>query len=74
VLPSGLLCSGSGNPDYSIKIWDPERGLLVRTIPGHRSTICYLTVLNDGSLVSGSRDNTIRIWNPTAESDSSLQS
>jgi WD40 repeat protein len=62
-----LLVSGSGNPDYSIKIWDPVNYFLVKTIPGNRSTICFLTILKNGYLVSGSRDNTIRVWNTNAD-------
>jgi len=32
------------------------------TLTGHTSDVNALTVLSDGSLVSGSDDNTIKIW------------
>jgi len=34
----------------------------IKTLTGHTSDANALTVLSDGSLVSGSNDNTIKIW------------
>ena len=39
---------------------------LIQTLYGHAQRVAVLTVLQDGNLVSGSSDNTIKIWNPTS--------
>ena len=53
-----------GCQDTQIRIWNTTTGLIVKTLSGHTGTVLSLTVLNDGSLVSGSDypDATIRIW------------
>lgn len=47
----------------NMSIWNVETGLLVRTLSGHTKTIWSLKVLKNGTLASGSDDNTIKIWN-----------
>jgi len=37
---------------------------LVRNLTGHTDQVNALVLLSDGSLASGSSDNTVRIWNP----------
>jgi WD40 repeat protein len=39
-------------------------GTLLQTLNGHTQTLHALTVLQNGDLVSGSWDSTIKIWNP----------
>ena len=51
VLPNGLLASGSD--DNTIKIWDTDKGICVKTLSGHSKTVYNLTVLPNGLLASG---------------------
>ena len=37
----------------------------IKTLTGHTDSVRALTVLPDGSLVSGSVDNSIKIWDVT---------
>ena len=73
-LSNGLLASASSyidrasgfsQGDSRILIWDPYKGVLVRTLSGHSDWVAYLEQLSNGLLVSGSRDNTIKVWNTT---------
>ena len=38
---------------------------MIKTLNGHTNVVFSLTVLQNGNLVSGSVDNTIKIWNQT---------
>jgi len=52
-----------GREDGSIVLRDAE-GAFVRTLTGHEDQVAALAFLADGrTLISGSYDNTIRIWN-----------
>ena len=42
---------------------DLEFGTLKKTLTGHIDSVYALTTLSNGDLVSGSWDNTIKIWN-----------
>jgi len=42
---------------------DLEFGTLKKTLTGHTGVVVVLTTLSNGDLVSGSGDNTIKIWN-----------
>ena len=65
------IASGSG--DDSIKIWDADTGELINTLNGHTNsvrTVCFSSdlvaeaqVLNNKRIISGSDDNSIKIWN-----------
>ena len=52
----------SGLADNTIKIWNPTTGALIQTLSGHLNEIRSLTVLQNGNLVSGSYDYSIKIW------------
>eukprot|EP01036_Dinobryon_divergens_P033385 gene33385-43162_t len=71
-LADGKLAAGY--TDKTIKIWDlvstGPGSTCVRTLTGHSDPVRCLAlladgslVLSDGSLASGSNDNTVRIWN-----------
>ncbi|EPS96818.1 hypothetical protein FOMPIDRAFT_1038034 [Fomitopsis schrenkii] len=47
--------------DSEIKIWTME-GDLVHTLSGHTSFVYSISVLENGDLVSGGEDRTVRIW------------
>ena len=48
--------------DKKIIIWDTKSWSSIKTLTGHTSSVYSLAVLPDGSLASGSYDETIRIW------------
>jgi WD40 repeat protein len=60
-LRDGRLASGIDN---TIRLWDPKENFkCTNTIEGHQGSVNSLVQLKDDSLVTGSSDNTIRIWN-----------
>jgi WD40 repeat protein len=55
----------SGGKDAYLKKWDLKSETCVRSIPAHNYAIYDLISLNNGeTLVSASRDKTIKIWKP----------
>lgn len=62
--PSGeVVCAGSMDSS-DIHTWSVQTGQLLDRLAGHESPISALAFAPDGShLVSGSWDNTVRIWN-----------
>lgn len=68
-----LLASGGGGrhnngqwspgSDFAIRLWDPATQRVIRTIPGHTSTINRVAwSMSDGYVLSASSDGTARIW------------
>ena len=47
-----------------IRIFDAKTGALLREFTGHEGAVQCVTVLSDGTVVNGSRDKEILIWNP----------
>ena len=48
--------------DKTIKIWDIRKNKEIRTLIGHSSGV-YSITYDQAKIISGSNDNTIRIWN-----------
>lgn len=48
--------------DKTIKIWDIRKNTEIRTLIGHSATVTSIG-FDQTKLISGSKDNTIRIWN-----------
>lgn len=53
----------SGSKDKTVKVWDAETGVHVRTITGHAAYVTSVVYSPDGKrIASGGDDKTIRIW------------
>ena len=64
-MSNGNLVSGSW--DRTIKVWDVNSGVCLKTLTGHSREVCCLVLLNNGHVASGSGDTTIKIWNMESE-------
>lgn len=76
---NGVMCIqmhgkilASGSYDGTIKIWDLETGLIIRTLVGHTSGIRCLQ-FSGKQLFSGGMDRTLRIWDWQAEKNHLLK-
>jgi WD40 repeat protein len=60
--PGGRWVASAGE-DSTVKVWDSHTGTLVRSFRGHTGLVTSVTFSPDGRhLVSGSRDQTVRVW------------
>jgi len=55
-----------GLKNGKIKVWDLARGS-DRTLTGHKGSVTALTVLRDGTVVSASKDKTLKMWDVKSE-------
>ena len=56
----GLIASAGA--DRRIGLWDRQTGRLIEFLEGHEETVTSVTFLDSRTLVSGSRDRTVRTW------------
>ena len=70
--PSGeVICAGSID-SFDIHIWSVQTGQLLDRLSGHEGPVASLAFAPDGgTLVSGSWDHTVRIWNIFARTQTS---
>ncbi|MCB9745502.1 MAG: protein kinase [Alphaproteobacteria bacterium] len=59
--PSGGLLA-AGNREDLIRVWDVETGALLAVLEGHSHWVTRLDFLDEQRLVSGSWDNSLRVW------------
>ena len=59
-LKNGMLAIGLSN--NNIRIYDPAGGNSIKELVGHTKPLTSLAIDINGALISGSLDNTIRIW------------
>ena len=64
VSPDGKLIVSCGW-DRTIRIWDVDSGLELRTLTGHNKEVSAVAISPDGSTMAScsSRDKTVRLWN-----------
>lgn len=56
--------------DHSVKLWDFEKGDLLRTFLGHRSEVWSVALSPDGRWVaSGSKSGEVRIWSTSQQEE-----
>jgi WD40 repeat protein len=54
----------SGSEDSTLKLWDPNSGVELRTLRGHTNIVTAVALNPDGSqIASASLDHTLRLWN-----------
>jgi WD40 repeat protein len=59
-LPNGYIATASDHK--TVKIWDLNKSILIKTLAGHIDQIRCLALLSDGNIASGSDDKTIKFW------------
>ena len=52
----------SGGADATVRLWNLRTWACERVLTGHVGSVGALVARHDGSLVSGSADQTIRFW------------
>jgi WD40 repeat protein len=56
----------SGSHDYTLKLWDNYKGVLIHTLRGHTNFVRSCCFSPDGKrIISGSLDNTFKVWDST---------
>lgn len=70
--PSGeVVCAGSID-SFDIHIWSIQTGQLLDQLSGHEGPVSSLSFApNGGTLISGSWDHTVRVWNIFARTQTS---
>jgi WD40 repeat protein len=55
----------SGGEDSTVKVWNSHSGDLLRSFRGHTGLVSTMAFLDGRTLITGSRDHTIRFWDLT---------
>lgn len=60
-MPFGTLCS-AGRMDPTIKVWDLSKKKHITSVPGHLATINCMQMDQYHTLITGSRDALLKMW------------
>ena len=66
--PDGRWIASAGE-DSTVKVWDSRTGDRLRNYRGHTGLVSTMAFLDGRTLVTGSRDHTIRFWDVTQLED-----
>jgi WD40 repeat protein len=62
IFPNGSLALSAAS-DGTLKVWDLEKGVEIKTLKGHLDSVQSVAISPDGHLaVSASNDRTLKIW------------
>src|SRR5262249_23353933 len=62
---SKILASGGSARDHVVRLWDVEKGELIRTLRGHSDEVAGISFSPDGKTLAstgGMNDTTVRYW------------
>ena len=54
-----IICGGT---DWSMIIFNMTTTAIDATIEGHKEAVSGIVISKDGQIISGSRDQTIKVW------------
>ncbi|KAL5034567.1 general transcription repressor [Batrachochytrium dendrobatidis] len=75
IRPSDSRCVAAGAIDDTIRLWDALTGQLLERFVGHQNSVYAVAFSPTGlSLVSGSLDRNLRVWDISAETEQFLKS
>jgi WD40 repeat protein len=62
--PDGRWVAAAGE-DSTVTVWSARTGKIVRTFRGHTALVSSLAFVDGRTLISGSRDHTVKLWDVT---------
>ena len=60
--PDGKMIA-TGNGENELKLWDADNGEALKSSKGHEEPVSQVVFDSKGTLISGSWDKTLRVWN-----------
>ncbi len=60
--PDGKMIA-TGDGENQLKLWDADNGEALKSLKGHEEPVSQVAFDSKGTLISGSWDKTLRVWN-----------